>query len=186
MRESSINRLYLFLLRLHYSMLINTWNSFEDWSTGLFGVLLCVCVCGGGVFFDGACCDIELFCHLEHMKQGCQESNIILQVFDFSRQCDRLLSWEPLYARLHSVLFGLRGGMVWGRKPLSITKKCSLALSPTHVHTFSLFLSAWMGSVLAASVNPAGMLEECERWVRDWERERLRKRDYVGSMSGII
>ncbi len=152
MRESSINRLYLFLLQLHYSMLINTWNSFEDWSTGLFGVLLCVCVCGGGVFFDGACCDIELFCHLEHMKQGCQESNIILQVFDFFRQCDRLLSWEPLYARLHNVLFGLERRNGLGQKTPFHNKKMQ-SCSFSHTRTHFLFVSLCMNGVCTGGIS---------------------------------
>lgn len=160
MRESSLNRLYLFLFLLHYStgsihgIPLNTepqvclWCDYES---------LSVVVGSSGIVYYFA---------VQHSYARSQTS-----FFMWFVQAVWQVALLRTYARLHNVLFGLRGGMVWGRKPLSVTKKCSLALSPTHIHTFSLFLSAWMGSVLAASANPAGMLEECERWVRDWERE---------------
>lgn len=149
---------------------INTWNAFEHWTTGLFVVWLCACVCGSGrIFWDSVCCLIMLRSsyfaaqYSKHMKRGMPEVKHHPSCVWFLQSSDRLLSWERL---LDCTMYCL----VWGEEKFE-AENPFLSLFLSHTHTFSLFLSAWMRSVLAASANPAGMHEECERWVRDWERD---------------
>jgi len=82
MRESSINRLYLFLFLLHYSSADRLDQYMEClWTLShrfvccvIVCVCVCVCVCRGRIFCDGVCCLIML-CWRSYFAVQCSRNH---------------------------------------------------------------------------------------------------------------
>lgn len=123
---------------------INTWNAFEHWTTGLFVVWLCACVCGSGrIFWDSVCCLIMLRSsyfaaqYSKHMKRGMPEVKHHPSCVWFLQSSDRLLSWERL---LDCTMYCL----VWGEEKFEAENPfLSLFLSLTHTLSLCFSLHEW-------------------------------------------